>query len=696
MNHPLLRKIQNQTEILVGILVLIIVGLIVIPLPTFMLDLLLALNMGIAVLIFLLSIFAKSVLEFSVFPTILLVTTLFRLGLNVSSTRLILSTGNPGEVVTLMGQFLTKGDMVVGSVIFIIICIVQFMVITNGSSRVAEVSARFSLDSMPGKQMAIDAELNAGAIDDKEARRRRAEVQMESSFYGAMDGASKFVKGDAIAGIIIVLINFVGGIIIFSMKGYEVMDAIQKFGLLTIGDGLVSSFPALLISTATGFMITKTGTENSLGSNLTNQLFSIPKALGLASGAMLLLALIPALPFIPFFVLGIWLGVMAYLMNEKEKERLSLKNDEERAEAMANAESHTENDDDVSRFLKVELFEVEFGHGLLQMATGAKGDEVFERINKIRKQIVQELGVIVPSIRIGDNIRLKSNQYVIKIKGNKVAEGELYPERFMVINLEQDSEDFEGINAVDPSFGFPARWVEKQYKMKAENLGYAAVDDVTVLITHLKETIRRHAHELVGRQELKAMLNIVKEHQPDVVGDLIPDVLPLGDVLRVTKSLLREGVSIRDMGTILETLADYAQTTKDTEVLTEYVRCGLSRKVVAPYLNRDGVLEVINLDEELEVLINQHIQRSFQGTFVAIDPVTSDRIHQSIQLNLNAAIRSQKNPVVLMSPQSRPAFRRMIELSFPSLAVLSLNDVPSNVQIRVIGRIDIKNVYKSI
>lgn len=692
LNHPYLIKMQEQKDLVIAILVLFIVALIIIPLPTFLLDLFLALNIGIGILILLLSIFSKSVLDFSVFPTLLLVTTLFRLGLNISSTRLILSTGNPGEIVTAFGSFVTQGDMIVGTVIFIIICVVQFMVITNGSSRVAEVSARFALDAMPGKQMAIDADLNAGAISDAEARKRRKAIQVEAEFYGAMDGASKFVKGDAIAGIIIVLINFVGGILIFSMKGYEMMEAVQKFGILTIGDGLVSQVPALLISIASGIIVTRTPSEDNIGADLGSQLFSIPKAIALASGAMFVFGLIPALPVFPFLVLGIWLGVMAYLMREKEKERLVEVMDKEHAEAMEQAEAHQEKDDDVSRFLKVELFEVEFGYNLIEMATGTKGDVLSQRINKVRKQLVQELGIVIPAIRIRDNVRLKSNQYVIKIKGNEIASGELYFDRFMAINVEKDCVEFEGIDAIDPSFGCPARWVEKRYKMKVQNLGYTAVDSATVLITHLKEVVRQHAHELFGRQELKATLNVLKEYQPDVVGDLIPDVLQLGDVLKVTKGLLRERVSIRDMGTILETLADHAHATKDIEVLTECVRYGMARKITAPYLNREGNLDVITIDPRLEEVMINSMQKSIHGTYLALGMEMESKICQSLQRNMNIAVRNQCSPVVLISPQCRPAFRRMIELSFPGIAVLSSNDVPVNIQMKQIGRIDINNV----
>lgn len=692
MNHPLLKKLQGQTEFFVGILILMIVILIIIPLPTFLLDLFLALNVALSILILMLSLFSKSVLDFSVFPTMLLISTLFRLGLNISSTRLILSTGNPGEVISSLGELITQGDLVVGSVVFVIICIVQFMVITNGSSRVAEVSARFALDSMPGAQMSIDADLSAGVIDDKEARKRRAAIQAKSSFYGAMDGASKFVKGDAVAGIIIVLINFIGGIAIFSMKGYEVMEAIQKFGLLTIGDGLVSAFPALLISSATGLMITKTESEESLGEDLRNQLFSLPKALALASGVMIVFAFMPVIPFIPFMVLGVWLGVTAYLMNEKEKEKAVIRNNQEQEEAISRAESNEEKEADVSSFLRVELFEVEFGYGLLSLAKESKGEELSQRIDKVRKQLVQELGIIVPAIRIRDNVRLKPNQYVVKIKGSEVATGEIYLDRLMVLNLGTEALGLDAIEGVDPSFGLPASWIEKRYKMKVENLGYAAVDEITVLITHLKEVVRSHADELLGRQELKAMLDVIKEHQPDVVGDLVPDVLSISDVLKVAKGLLKEGVSIRDMGTILETLADYASITKDIEVLTEYVRFSMARKIVAPYLNSEKVLEVMTFESELEQAIEKSIQRSFQGTYLALDAEIRMMIMKSIQKNLSLAASLQKRPVVLITPSCRPAFRKLIEVDFPSLPVLSINDVPQNVQISSIGRIDVKNV----
>lgn len=680
------KLITNNKDILIAVLILSIITLIVIPLPSFLLDLFLALNITLAVLILLLTIFSNSVLDFSIFPTLLLVTTLFRLGLNLSSTRLILSTGNAGSIVTSFGNFVTQGDIVVGSVIFIIICIVQFMVITNGSSRVAEVSARFTLDAMPGKQMSIDADLNAGLINESQAKKRREQIQVEAEFYGAMDGASKFVKGDAIAGIIVTLINFIGGIIIFSLKGYDAMEAIQKFGILTIGDGLVSQVPALLISVASGIIVTRTPSEDNLGIDLSKQLLSTPKAIALASGVMFLFALIPGLPFVPFLAMAIVTAVIAYVLFEGEKNNLQ--------SVLPIVEESTVEEipmptDDMTRYTHVEPFEIEFGYGLIPLVDNANGDDVLDRILQVRYQIAQELGVIVQPIRLRDNLQLAPNQYVIKIRGNNIGQGEIYPGQYLIMNPFGDEIELEGVDTIEPSFGLKAKWVSEKLKPKAEELAYTTVDDLTVLITHLKEIIRLHAYELLGRNELKNALDNLKEEYPGFVEDIVPEVISLSDVLKVLKNLLKEGVPIKDLFIILETLADFASTTKDIELLTEYVRQRLGRTIASQYVNEHGVLDVISLNPKLEEMIRSSLQRSFQGSFPALAPDVTTRIFQSIQSNLDRAMMEQKSPVILASPNIRIAFRHLIEMNFHHVPVLSLNDIPNNINIDVIGMVNV-------
>lgn len=680
-----LQSISKNKDILIAVLILSIITLIIIPLPSFLLDLFLALNITLAVLILLLTIFSNSVLDFSIFPTLLLVTTLFRLALNISSTRLILSTGDPGSIVTAFGNFVTQGDIVVGAVIFIIICIVQFMVITNGSSRVAEVSARFTLDAMPGKQMSIDADLNAGLINESQAKKRREEIQVEAEFYGAMDGASKFVKGDAVAGIIVTLINFVGGIIIFSMKGYDVMEAIQKFGILTIGDGLVSQVPALLISVASGIIVTRTPSENNLGVDLSKQLLSVPRAIALASGVMFLFALIPGLPFVPFIGMAVITGVIAYVLfeGEKNKPQLELAQFDDPI-----VEEIPETKDDMSRYTHVEPFEIEFGYGLIPLVDNSNGDDVLERVLQVRHQIAQELGIVVQPIRLRDNLQLAPNQYVIKIRGNSVGSGEIYPGQYLVMNPFGDEIELDGIDTVEPSFGLKAKWVNEKLKGQAEDLSYTTVDDLTVLITHLKEIIRLHASELLGRNELKTALDKIKEEYPGFVDDIIPNIISLSDVLKVLKNLLKENVPVKDLFIILETLADFGQTTKDIELLTEYVRHRLGRTIAGQYVNERGVLEVISLSPQLEQVIFSNLQRSFQGSFPALAPDMTTQIFQSIQFNLDRAMMEQKSPVILASPNIRVAFRHLIQMNFHQVPVLSLNDIPNNINIDVIGMVN--------
>lgn len=689
LTNPKIRELFKHRDIIVAMMVLFVVGSIIIPLPAILLDLLLGLNIGLAVIILLLSIFTKRVLDFSVFPTLLLVTTLFRLALNVSSTRLILSTGDPGEVVTAFGEFVTQGDMVVGAVIFLILIIVQFLVITNGSTRVAEVSARFALDAMPQKQMAIDGDLSNGLIDEATAKRRREETQIEAEFYGSMDGASKFVKGDAIAGLIVVVINFVGGIIIFMMKGYEVMDAVEKFGTLTIGDGLVSQVPALLISVASGIIVTRTPSENNLGHELSDQLFSMPKTILMTSVITGIFAIMPGLPFLPFMVVSAISGLGGWLLHEDEKQKKRIEHENPLVEDTP--VEQTAPADDMTQYLQLESFEVEFGYSIVEMVDQKNGSKFMERVLQVRRQVIQELGIIVPPIRLKDNVQLDANTYAIKIKGLTIGTGVIYPGRYLIMNPEDEVIDLPGIDTIEPSFGMKAKWIEESLKGRAEKLHYTAVDDSTVLITHIKEVVKNNAHDLLGRQELKTMLDALKVQQPSIVEDLIPDLLSLGETLKVLKNLLRENVSIRDLGTILETLADNATRTKDTELLTEFVRTGLQRQLVLPYLTDSNELYAVALDGTVDNLIASHLKSTHHGTFPAISPEITSRILYSVQLKLDECFREQKMPVLLVSPSIRPAFRKLTELNFPMIPVLSLNEVPNYVIVKVLRTVNLND-----
>lgn len=690
LNHPFFKSIEKYKDAIVAALILMVVVLIMIPLPSFLLDMLLALNIAFSVLILLMAIFSKKVLDFAIFPTLLLVTTLFRLGLNISSTRLILSTGDPGQVVTSFGEFVTSGNMIVGAVIFVIIVIVQFLVITNGSTRVAEVSARFALDAMPGKQMAIDNELNNGAITELEAKKRRQEVQLEAEFFGAMDGASKFVKGDAIAGIIVVLINFIGGIVIFMMKGYEAMDAIEKFGSLTIGDGLVSQIPALLISVASGILVTRTPSDDNLGVQFVNQLGSIPKAILMGAITMLLLGFVPGLPLIPFAGMGVVLGVASYLLYEGEKqERLAMVSgngdipEETTPLVDKNSMEH------LSNFLEVRPLEIQVGLGLLPLVQNRREKEFLERASNLREQLVSELGLLIPGIPLEDNLQLGYNEYRILVKGVSMATGEIYPNDFLVMNPYGSQIDIDGVSVKEPAFGLDAKWISSAHKTEAEKLGYTIVDDLTVLMMHLQQVIKKESSELLGRQELKKMLDVLKESDPSLVEDVIPNILSLGEVLSVLKELLREQVSIRDLGTILEVIANYAPQQRDIQFLVEKVRMGLSRRLVLPYLNSSGALDVLVLKEKTTELLLKGLRTTDQGDMIVLNQTQLITFFQAIQFKVDEAMIQQKEPVLIVHAKLRPGVRRLLENTFPNLAVLSLMEIPNYIKYDVVGSVGI-------
>lgn len=682
-------KNERRLDILVAFGVLGIVLMIIIPLPTFLLDILLAVNIGFAVLILLMTLLSKSTLELSIFPTILLVTTLFRLGLNISSTRLILTEGNAGEVIEAFGTFVVGGNYVVGVVIFLIIMIVQFMVITNGSGRVAEVAARFTLDAMPGKQMSIDADLNAGVIDEKTAIRKRKELQLESEFYGAMDGASKFVKGDAQAGIIVTLINVLGGIVIgMMMLDMDFSEAVQTYIRLTIGDGLVSQVPALLISTSAGILVTKAGGDENFGTQFGQQLISIPRAIAMTGATLLVLGFMPGLPKMAFFSLGIGAIALSVLLNKEEKE------EQEELELVERQEGESQPPtpqmaEDVSKLISVEPIEVEIGYGLIPLADESSGGDLLQRIVSVRRQCAIEMGIVVQPIRIRDNLQLEPNQYAVKIKGNTVTLNDLMPTMLLCMNPMGGDIDIEGIKTKEPTFGLDAFWINKEKSEEAELKGYTVVDPTTILVTHLLEIIKSKSYELLGRQEVKELIESMRERYSAVVEELIPDLMSLGEIQTVLQNLLKEKVAIKDRVTILENLANNAKNTKDVEILTEYVRISLSRSICAELVDENNAITVLTLSPDVENIISNNLQRSVNGTYPAVTPDITNKIFSNIQSSIESINFNNNRPILLVSPKIRAPFRKLIEMVFPQVTILSLNEIPNDIQIKAQGVVNI-------
>ena len=679
---------KNRFDILAGFGILGIVLMIIIPLPPFVLDILLSINIAFSVLVLLLTLFSTNILQLSMFPTILLVSTLFRLGLNISSTRLILGQGYAGNVIESFGSFVVGGNYVVGVIIFLIIMIVQFVVITNGSGRVSEVSARFTLDAMPGKQMSIDADLGAGIIDEKTARKKRAELQQEVDFYGAMDGASKFVKGDAIAGIIITMINVLGGIIIgVVIMKMSFMEAIQNFVRLTIGDGLVSQISALLISVSAGILVTKSSSEKNFGNLLGQQLTSVPVTIGMTGAVLLVLGFLPGLPKLSFFALGAGALAVSFLLTKEEKEKkIELENVQTEVEE---PKPSIEMAEDVSSLINVEPIEVEIGYGLIPLADEANGGDLLQRIVSIRRQCAIDMGILVQPIRIRDNLQLNPNQYSIKIKGNVVATYDLMPTMLLCMNPMGGEIELEGIKVKEPTFGLDALWINSDKAEEAELYGLTVVDPTTILVTHLLEIIKSKAHELIGRQEVKLIIDAAKERYSAVVDELIPDLMTLGEVQKVLQNLLREKISIKDRVTILETLADNARNTKDIELLTEYVRMAMSRSICSSLVDENNSITVVTLSMEVENLIGNSLQRSINGTYPAIDPDTTNKIFSSIQTTVEGIHFNNNRTILLVSPKIRAPFRKLVEMVFPNITVLSLNEIPSDVQIKAQGIVNI-------
>ncbi len=675
-------NLKNNTDILVAFGVLGIVLMIIIPLPATVLDILLAFNITLSAVIIMITMFTTNVLQLSVFPTLLLVTTLLRLGLNISSTRLILSEGSAGKIIEAFGEFVIGGNYVVGIIIFLIIIIIQFVVITNGAGRVSEVSARFTLDAMPGKQMSIDADLNAGIIDEMTARKRREDLQAEADFYGSMDGASKFVKGDAIAGIIITIINIIAGIIIGVMGGMDFLQAGATYTKLTIGDGLVSQIPALLISTASGILVTRSGSRDNFGTTFSKQLTAFPVALGIVSAVMFFLALIPSMPMFPFLLAAVTGSVSTYMLIKEEQ-----KSQEEEIARVEEeyTESERKEPENVMNLISVEPMEVEIGYGLIPLADESTGGDLLQRIASVRRQCAIEMGIVVQPIRIRDNLQLKTNEYVIKIRGTVIASAELMANMLLCMDPTGDNSQIAGIRTIEPTFKLPAVWINKDQREEAEIKGLTVVDPTTVMVTHLTETIKSHSYELLGRQEVQMIVENTKEKYSAVVEELIPDLMTIGELQKVLQNLLKEKVPIKDMVTIMESLADNSRLTKDLELLTEYVRFSLARTICNQIINEDRSITVVTLSPQIEEIIAANTQKSIQGSFPAVDPDTTTKIFNCIRDTIDRVYFYNNQPVILVSPNIRPVFRKLIEMVFPHIMIISLNEIPNDVEIRTEG-----------
>ena len=678
---------MKKTDIILGCFVLIPILCLIIPVPLVLLDVLFTANIGVSMLILFNALFAKEPLDMSSFPTLLLLTTLFRLSLNVSSTRNILLNGEAGNVVNTFGNFVGGGNLVVGAVVFVILIIVQLMVINKGSERVSEVTARFTLDAMPGKQMAIDADLNTGAITDEEAKQRREKIQEEAAFFGSMDGATKYVKGDATAGLLITVINFVGGLAIgVPMNGMDAQSALQTYSILTIGDGLTSQIPSLMISLATGVLVTKGSKEADISGILQKQLFSTPKVLLIAGCALIGLGVFTPMNIIIFSGYGIMFIITARIIkNELEMEETDAQVDEE--EETAEEIRRPEN---VTSLLKVDAIELEFGYGIIPLADVNQGGDLLDRVVMIRRQIALELGCVVPMIRLRDNIQLNPNQYVIKIKGVPISEGEILFDHYMAMNPGYVEEELTGIPTFEPSYHLPAIWITEAQRERAESLGYTVVDPPSIIATHLMEIITQNIYELLTRQDVQNLIDNVKEANETLINELVPKMLSVGEIQKVLQNLLQEGISIRDLITIFETLADYAPTTHDTDILTEYVRQNLKRAISNKYFANKEMTSVITLDPKVEQEIMNSVKQTEQGAYLALDPEYSAKIMESLQEQISKLDELGHTPIIITSPIVRMYFKHLTMEQFKNLQVLSYNEIDSDVELQSVGMVTVE------
>jgi flagellar biosynthesis protein FlhA len=679
---PALRALGANTDVVLAVSVILIIALMIIPIPPILLDVLLATNIAIAILILMVTMYLTNPLEISVFPGLLLILTIFRLGLNVASTRLVLGDAYAGEVIAAFGSFVVKGNYVVGFIIFLILVLIQFVVIVKGAGRIAEVAARFTLDAMPGKQMAIDADLNAGMITEKEARQRRREISREAEFYGAMDGASKFVKGDAIAGLLINIVNIIGGFVIgVAQKGMALDDALRTYTLLTVGDGLVTQIPALIVAVSAGMIVTRSAAGNAFDTEIRKQVFGHPKAMLIASGALLLFAIVPGLPTLPFLMLGLVTGGTGYV-TMKEKKQAPAESPEAPAAAAPKEEK-------VEEYLQVDPVELEIGYGLITLVDETRDGDLFARITNLRRQLAIDLGIVIPPVRVRDNLQLDPNQYVIKIRGNVAATGSLIMDRFLAMNPGTADGAVNGVEVVEPAFGLPAIWIPRTDREQAELFGFTVVEPSAVLATHLQEVLRKGADKILGRQDTKKLIDNLKKDYPAVVEELSADLLPTGSIQKVLQNLLREGIPIRDLVTILESLADYSRVTKNIDVLTEYVRHSLSETIARLYGDARGVIHAIAMDPRLEQLITSALQNQRESSpSLGLPPETIQAVHQSLTVNSEQCKVRNIPPVILCAATVRPYFYRLIHTSFPNVSVLSFTELPPDTEVEFTGKLE--------
>lgn len=681
----MLNKLKGSA---VSLAVIIVIIMIILPLPSPLLDVMLILSLSIGMVVLFTTMYIKKALEFSIFPSLLLLTTLYRLSLEISATRLILSNnGNAGDVIKAFGQFVIQGNPLIGFVVFLIIVIVNFIVITKGSERVAEVAARFTLDAMPGKQMAIDADLNAGLITEDIARKRRSDIQREADFYGAMDGASKFVKGDAIMAIVIIVINIVGGIVSGLLKGEDIGTVMTTYTLATIGEGLMAQLPALLISTATGMLVTRAASEGSMNEELTAQLFNQPRVLRITGIVLLVMMLLPGFPWPWLLVIGSTFILLSFQTGKAKR----LEEAAEKQQAVLKAAPTSElerfrNPENVYQTLEVESLELEFGYSILPLVDETQGGTFVDKMVMFRRQYAIETGIVIPSLRMRDNIQLANNEYIIKIRGEVIARGSIYVNNLMIMNPTSDEFTIDGIDTEEPAFGLRARWIDKSKREEAEIGGYTVIEPAAVMMTHLSEVIRRHASELLGRKEVNSLLDMVKKNSASLVDEVVPNKITVGDLQKVLQNLLREDIPIRDMVTILETISDHGAKIKDTDLLTEYVRQSLKRTITRK-LAPEGMLEVLTVDPQLEKMISTSVRQTDGGSYLAMEP---DKVQQIVD-NLNKEVskfeQAGNQPIVLASPVVRMYFKRLTEQVIPELTVISYNELESDIRVQAIGAV---------
>jgi flagellar biosynthesis protein FlhA len=681
----MMQKMGKYTDLIAAGVVVLVVVMLIIPLPPMLLDLMITLNISAALAIVVTTLYVKKAVEFSVFPSLLLITTLFRLAINISVTRLILLHGDAGHVVEAFGRFVIGGNIVVGLVIFLILIVIQFVVVTNGAGRVAEVGARFTLDAMPGKQMAIDADLNAGQITEDEARRRRKEISEEADFYGAMDGASKFVKGDAMAAVIITLINLIGGIVVgVMMQNRPFGEAVQHFSLLSVGDGLAAQIPALLISVATGIIVTRSASEDDLGSQVAHQIGKQHRAPMVAGVVICFFALIPGLPKIPFLIVG---GLLIYIgrtlmKNAKTAEAVEAT---KAAEAAALPVAPASPRDQVQEALNLDPLELCIGFGLVPLVDGSAGGSLLQRVSAVRRQIAAEVGTIIPSVRIHDEIGLQSHEYSVKVRGTEVARGQIMAGHQLALDPGDAFGTLDGIPTTDPAYGMAAVWITDAQRAEAEALGYTVVDAESVVVTHLTETIRRHTADLLTRQDVRTLLDSLKQHNQAVVEEVIPDLLSVGELQRVLQALLHEGVSIRDLGAIVEAAGDRARVTRDPELLAEYARQALGRTIVSPYLDAERTLRAITLDPHLEQEVSDAIAQTPDGEYLAMDPTRAQALVHQLSNHVEQAVTRGRRPVLICSSRVRRHLRRLCEQALPQLSVCAYNEIAPGIGVETIG-----------